>query len=677
MEDNTSKIDSLKDKVQQLIQENLYREVTPETKHNYSGIYMIYIDNFTSEKIVPIYIGQSTDIQRRYKKHFSEIIALNRLSYDEYYKYFFSESGSFYEGGFKSCKIFKYMIENHCTLEDFHMVVLEEVEKEYLDEKEQEYFQRLLPSFFGFNQLNSFLYELKFRFSNTQMSNSELEDYLGILLEDIKGIYSNYEYGFTRFNFEHSMIKDISSLLKMYDSPSNKTLLLYDEVKFKLDDLCKFYKLDIEKDELKRKIELLEENRKKLEVFWKLADNEYNEALNQLKTELTEKFKELNIYSNKIPINNFISSIFSNEKDKYRERFNKYLKGKKCKIDFYEMFNALIINVNKMLLELNNRKDLYREAFDLYFKTVNKNLHDRYKMIFPSWQFESFSLGDRTNNLSIKLSEDTDLLNTCHIQIYISNDGNSRSIEYDKEPHIIRLDYCYLDNKGNKTENEYYIDNETTSNSQSGINYIEKDYYKWFVFRPEKFKISSEKYGLMEDSIISVSAEYKHGINDYTLKDKELIKLSVVLDEIKQISDEETRFNIDVSQSANCLRKCIMNEGLYKNEFVEQILLTKKLLKLKKRKKPQIKKTKERVNKSIEQKFEKTVQDYKVKRSEAYKQKVLIKSNNTVKVLNYVSSKEKVTAQCNSCGYEWEIRGDHLISRPYCPSCRKITSNKI
>ncbi|MFS0777696.1 hypothetical protein ABC255_17060 [Neobacillus sp. 3P2-tot-E-2] len=25
------------------------REVTPETKHNYSGIYMIYRDNFTSE----------------------------------------------------------------------------------------------------------------------------------------------------------------------------------------------------------------------------------------------------------------------------------------------------------------------------------------------------------------------------------------------------------------------------------------------------------------------------------------------------------------------------------------------------------------------------------------------------------------------------------------------------
>ncbi|MEH7115125.1 hypothetical protein V7124_22600 [Neobacillus niacini] len=95
MGNNVRKIGEIKYLVKPLIQENLYREVTPETKHSYSGIYMIYIDNFTSDKIVPIYIGQEKDIQRRYKKHFSEIMALNRLSYDEYYNYFFSRSSSF------------------------------------------------------------------------------------------------------------------------------------------------------------------------------------------------------------------------------------------------------------------------------------------------------------------------------------------------------------------------------------------------------------------------------------------------------------------------------------------------------------------------------------------------------------------------------------------------------
>ncbi|MDU1845222.1 MAG: excinuclease ABC subunit C [Niallia nealsonii] len=672
---NAIEIDDIKQQVKQLIQDNLYREVTPETNFKVSGIYMIYIDNFTSDKIVPIYIGQATDIQRRYKQHFLEIIALNRLSYDEYNKYFFLKSSSFYEGRFKACKIFKYMLENNCTLKDFRMIIIEDVEAEYLDEKEQEYFKRLLPSFYGFNQFNSFLELQKNRFSNSQISDSEIDDFLSVLLEDVKGIYSYYEYGFTSFNFEHAFPKNINYLLEENDSLSNKTILKYDEVKLKVDELCKLYKLDIEKSELKSEIEILEENINKLEESKEIANEEYNEALNLLETAITEKFKEMNIYANKIPINNFISSIFSNEKDKYRERFYKYLKGKQCELNIYEIFDDKIKSVEKTSLVMNNKNDLYNQACRLRMETLNKNLHERYKMIFPSSQFESFSLGDRSNNLSIKLNEDNDLFNTCHIQIYISNDGNSRSNEYDKEPFIIRLDYCYIDNDRNKTENEYYIDNETTRNSLAGIEYFEKDYYNMFAFRKEKFKISSLINNEIENSFISVQAEYKHGINDYTLRDKELIKLSVVLDEIKQITDEETRFNIEVSESANCLKKCIMNEGLYKNEFVEQIFLTKNLLKLKKRQKPQIKKATERVKSVKEAKKVVDKIDVTAKRSEAYKQKVLIKSDNAIKVLNYVSSKEKVTAVCNSCGYEWKIRSDHLLSRTYCPSCRKVTNN--
>lgn len=118
IESSEKKFDELNHKVNQLIETNLFREVKPTTKYNVSGIYMIYIDNFTSNKIIPVYIGQSKDIQKRYKEHYSEILALNRLSYDEYFKYFFSKRSSFYEGNFKSCKIFKFMIENNCTLDD-------------------------------------------------------------------------------------------------------------------------------------------------------------------------------------------------------------------------------------------------------------------------------------------------------------------------------------------------------------------------------------------------------------------------------------------------------------------------------------------------------------------------------------------------------------------------------
>ncbi len=65
--------------------------------------------------------------------------------------------------------------------------------------------------------------------------------------------------------------------------------------------------------------------------------------------------------------------------------------------------------------------------------------------------------------------------------------------------------------------------------------------------------------------------------------------------------------------------------------------------------------------------------DATVKRTEAYKQKVLKKSDNT-KVLKYVSSREKVTAQCMICDYKWEIRSDHLLKRPHCPFCKNTTN---
>ncbi|MGP1906808.1 hypothetical protein ACTSEZ_01465 [Metabacillus sp. JX24] len=106
----------------------------------------------------------------------------------------------------------------------------------------------------------------------------------------------------------------------------------------------------------------------------------------------------------------------------------------------------------------------------------------------------------------------------------------------------------------------------------------------------------------------------------------------------------------------------MIKEGLQNNSFVEKIL-TKKLPKIKKRRKSPIK--------IVVDKHDELKVDNKVTRSEAYKLKVLKRSDNTINVLNYINSREKVAAQCNVCGYEWKIRSDHLLSRPYCPSCRK------
>src|SRR5699024_9094540 len=120
-----SKFHKIKEQVQKLIH---HTEVTATTNYKIPGIYMIYIDHFIDDKFIPIYVGQAQDIQKRYKDHYMELLALNRLSYDEYRHYFFSKSYSFYEGKFKTNKILKYMVENNCTLDDFYMIILEEVD---------------------------------------------------------------------------------------------------------------------------------------------------------------------------------------------------------------------------------------------------------------------------------------------------------------------------------------------------------------------------------------------------------------------------------------------------------------------------------------------------------------------------------------------------------------------
>ena len=85
-------------------------------------------------------------------------MALNRLEYN-YYKELLLDN--FYDGHYKSCKIFQYMVDHNCTLKDFRMIVLEKIDgnsdniQELLDKKEQKYFTEFLPAFFGFNQVNT------------------------------------------------------------------------------------------------------------------------------------------------------------------------------------------------------------------------------------------------------------------------------------------------------------------------------------------------------------------------------------------------------------------------------------------------------------------------------------------------------------------------------------------
>ena len=176
-------------------------EVSSLTKIQKSGIYMVYIDNFEDEKIIPIYIGKTTDIQRRYKQHYCELLSLNRLSFEEYKRY--NDSG-IYDGSFKSCKIYKYMIDHNCDLSQYHFIVLEECSEKDLDSAEQYYIKKFKSEYFGFNQLN-----LKTMFPTHIHYNSSNDlnlyrTYVEAFKVNCNEIIKYINFGYTRFNYEYA-----------------------------------------------------------------------------------------------------------------------------------------------------------------------------------------------------------------------------------------------------------------------------------------------------------------------------------------------------------------------------------------------------------------------------------------------------------------------------------------
>ena len=214
----TEEFKRLKNEVKELIKNKF--EVKSDTKITVAGIYMIYLDHFDDNRIIPIYIGRSNNIQRRYKEHYCEILSLNRLSYDEYKKYNYL---GIYDGSFKSCKIFKYMIDNKLTLKDFHFIVLECCLEEELDIKEQYYIEKFKSEYFGFNQLNLKTFYPSYIFYNRENNTLLYEKYIEIFLKNCNNIIKYYDYGFMKFNYNYAF--PISSVFSPYSNEENRNKL--------------------------------------------------------------------------------------------------------------------------------------------------------------------------------------------------------------------------------------------------------------------------------------------------------------------------------------------------------------------------------------------------------------------------------------------------------------------
>src|SRR5690606_27598315 len=131
------------------------------------------------------------------------------------------------------------------------------------------------------------------------------KDYLSVLQADIKGIHSCYDYGYTKFNLEHSLPKDISHLLKEKQLQDGDILSKFNEVKLSLYELFKQYIPDY------KVFQGYYENSNEYEI----ANGEYKIALDLLNREISNELRELNLFYEEA-IEFFIYSIVNEDKDK-------------------------------------------------------------------------------------------------------------------------------------------------------------------------------------------------------------------------------------------------------------------------------------------------------------------------------------------------------------------------
>ena len=547
--------EEIKNKVKKIIKDRNVEEINNNTDSKNIGIYMIYIDNFNDDKVIPIYIGQTgygknRNFQNRYKEHLQEIMALNRLEYN-YYKELLLDN--FYDGHYKSCKIFQYMVDHNCTLKDFRMIVLEKIDgnsdniRELLDKKEQKYFTEFLPAFFGFNQVNTVVEANKEFFAN--FNNLEgfvaSDKLLNYELDDCENFIKYFGYGYTKFNYYHCYPKTYTvgenSKKIEYELRDKKELLknkYYDENKFKKynDKLPKLEK------KYEKNNEELQQNKK---IFEERYEPEIKEYCQKYKIGIIQKYQDI------------VDVLIYQDKENIID-FKKYLKRKKIDVNILDNFNKDNEFTNwrekhiSLLRKNNELKDEIRNC-----RLVKRT--DDLMRILPRKEYDAFPLKDKYQEIEFNRLDNNELV----INLDFSNNGICNDwwcFSY----NLIKMDYkLNINNKIIEKKNIFILPQNNEGNNE--IKYFEKD-------RVETFKLKKSPFCVRNfPDYISTTMEVQNGINEFTLMNKTKYDFKEILDEINSFIDAKTRVRVEVRNRMK--NKC--------KEFIECNYKTDNLLKYK------------------------------------------------------------------------------------------------
>ena len=457
---------------------------------------MLYVDCFDDETIIPFYIGQTSNFQDRHKKHFSEIMALNRLNRECYAYALFAD---LYNGHNRPCKIFSFMVNHGCTLKDLHMIVLDVAseENERL-ELEQKYINELYAPFFGFNQLNSVL-----RGIESHYGNNDKTQYLIAKGKDIETLLRFPTFGYALYNWYRScgsFFADISAKQRTADIPDAFIKVLnskkrLEEVRLRLSEIRGYNGLQAEKD------------------VWNICRKTINAYFSERNLKSEEK--------KKLVIRVWLFDIES-DRAELKKYFEKYFN--RIGEDIFEVIQRIhgkkIQHIKQQVL--NNQCE-YR-MLEVEKETLNQIVLGT---LLPK-QYNSHPLGDMEKQISFDVSDSKE--NICYLNIEFTCFRSDCVRDF--YPDITRIDY-YVVNNGQVKTKSTYIDSPLT-------NFFDRD----DVYYCE----SGLKYGPFNpylrgniDTQIPITMEYKNGINEWTLRGKKTEDFKKAFKEINSLIDEKTK----------------------------------------------------------------------------------------------------------------------------------------
>ena len=496
MSDNVQPMfEIIRNKVISIIEQNKANEITSDSNINAAGIYMLYVDCFEDGTIIPFYIGQTKNFQERHKKHISEIMALNRLNRECYEYALFAD---LYNGHNRPCKIFSYMVNHGCLLKDLHMIVLEVIDEEKTRLAiEQKYIDELYAPFFGFNQLNSVLRSIEYRYGESEKKECSLAKE-----KDIEGILRFASYGYALYNWYRScddFFERISAKQETDIIPDSFLRILNSkkrlgEIRLRRSEICG-YNGSIAEDDV-----------------WSICKKTIDAYFSKRKLRSAEKKKLV------VKVWLFDCESDRNELEKY---FAKY--SDRIDENIFELIERIhgkkIYPIKKQIADNQCEYRALEEEKDVLNNIVLGTLLPKHYVSHP--------LGDMEKHASFDISVNRE--NICYLNIeftcfrsdYIS----------DCYPDITRVDY-YVVNNGQVKTRSIYIENSLTD---------------FFDYEDLYYCESGFRYGPFNpylrgniDTHIPVTMEYKNGINEWTLKGKETEEFRKVFKEINKLIDEKT-----------------------------------------------------------------------------------------------------------------------------------------